>query len=277
MAIRSRTDGRCRIRCLGGVRTDGLVASIVRDVGEGWALTPEAAGTAAEDRRGPGFAPIQAWIRRRSEPVTMMVGGRNLGSSSPSRVKLTVAGLPGDEWGAAPGFFLRVIRLPPAPAHGGGDYVNVSIAADTGSLAIEQFDVGPRDHVVFGFGAGWQEQEYDSTTGLRWRWLSERGELRVRGVDRPLTLRIDGESPRKYYSRPSKLLVRLGDLALLNETLTSDFSLTMTVPPDRGDAHEQVITLETDQVFAPADRSRRSADRRHLGLRIFSVRIVPAS
>ena len=33
---------------------------------------------------------------------------------------------------------------------------------------------------------------------------------------RPLTLRIDGESPRKYYSRPSKLLVRLGDLVLLN-------------------------------------------------------------
>ena len=59
----------------------------------------------------------------------MMVGGRNLGSSSPSRVKLTVAGLPGDEWAAAPGFFLRMIQLPPAPAAGGGDYVNVSIAA----------------------------------------------------------------------------------------------------------------------------------------------------
>jgi hypothetical protein len=207
----------------------------------------------------------------------MMIGGRNLGSSSPSRVTLTVAGQPGDEWTAAPGFFLRMIQLPPAPAGGEGDYVNVNIAADSGGLAIEQFDVGPRDHVVFGFGAGWQEQEYDSTSGLRWRWLSERGELRVRGVGRPLTLRIDGESPRKYYSRPSRLLVRLGGRVLLDETLASDFSLAATVPPETGGAEEQVITLETDQVFAPADRSRRSADRRHLGLRIFTVRIVPAS
>jgi hypothetical protein len=246
-------------------------------VGEGWALTPEAAGTAAEDGRGPGFAPIQAWIRRRTEPVTMIVGGRNLGVSSSSRVKLAVAGQPADEWVAAPGFFLRLIQLPSMPA-GGGDYVNVSIAADTQDLAIEQFDVAPRDHVVFGFGAGWHEQEYDSRTGRRWRWLSERGELRVRSVSGPLTLRIEGESPRNYYPRPSRLLVRLGDSVLLDEKLSSDFSVTATIPPQRGDpAGVHQITLETDQVFAPADRSRRSADRRHLGLRIFNVRLVPAS
>jgi hypothetical protein len=59
--------------------------------------------------------------------------------------------------------------------------------------------------------------------------------------------------------------------------LSADFSLTATIPPEPDGAQEQVITLETDQVFAPADRSPRSADRRHLGLRIFSARIVPAS
>jgi hypothetical protein len=244
-------------------------------VGEGWALTPEAAGTATEDRRGPGFAPIEAWIRRRTEPVTMMIGGRNLGSSPSSRVMLTVDGERRDEWTAAPGFFLRTMKLAPAAASG-ADYVGVTVAADP-TVAIEQFDVGPPGRVVFGFDAGWQEQEYDSTTGLRWRWLSERGQLRVRGIGRPLALHIEGESPRKYYSRPSRLLVHLGDRVLLDETLGADFSLTATIPPTADPAHEQVIALETDQVFSPADRSRRSADRRRLGLRIFSVRIVPAS
>jgi hypothetical protein len=244
-------------------------------VGEGWALTPEAAGTATEDRRGPGFAPIEAWIRRRTEPVTMMIGGRNLGSSPSSRVMLTVDGERRDEWTAAPGFFLRTMKLAPAVASG-ADYVGVTVAADP-SVAIEQFDVGPPGRVVFGFDAGWQEQEYDSTTGLRWRWLSERGQLRVRGIGRPLALHIEGESPRKYYSRPSRFLVHVGDRVLLDETLGADFSLTATIPPTADPADEQVITLETDQVFSPADRSRRSADRRRLGLRIFSVRIVPAS
>jgi hypothetical protein len=40
------------------------------------------------------------------------------------------------------------------------------------------------------------------------------------------------------------------------------------------------LTLETDQFFAPSDRSRpwrRSSDRRHLGLRIFRCEIRPAS
>ena len=71
--------------------------------GEGWALTPETAGTAAEDHRGPGFAPIQGWIRRRHEPVTALIGGRNLGSEPSPRVgsKSWTAGQLADEWQAA--------------------------------------------------------------------------------------------------------------------------------------------------------------------------------
>src|SRR4029077_10957642 len=51
-------------------------------LGEGWALTPETAGVAEEDHRGPGFAPIEGWIRRRREAVTLMIGGRNLGTGA---------------------------------------------------------------------------------------------------------------------------------------------------------------------------------------------------
>ena len=37
------------------------------------------------------------------------------------------------------------------------------------------------------------------------------------------------------------------------------------------------FTLETDQVFVPAERSRRSRDRRPLGLRIYRVDVKSAS
>ena len=47
-------------------------------LGEGWALTPETAGIAEEDRRGPGMAPIERLDPAPAGPATLMVGGRNL-------------------------------------------------------------------------------------------------------------------------------------------------------------------------------------------------------
>jgi hypothetical protein len=186
-----------------------------------------------------------------------------------------MAGQQQDAWVVPPGFFLRMVQLP-AASTGESDYVNISIAAESKNIAIEQFDAGPRDRVMFGFGEGWLEQDYDRTTGLRGRWLSERGQLQVRGIGRPLTLRIDGESPRKYYARSSRLLVRVGDRVVLDERLSADFSLTATIPAEAGN-RQQVITFETDQVFVPAERTRRSADRRRLGLRIFKCQLRPAA
>ena len=78
-------------------------------------------------------------------------------------------------------------------------------------------------------------------------------------------LHLAGESPRAYFSRGSHLIVRAGARMLIDQTLSSDFSLDATIALLAG---EQTITLETDQVFSPADRSSRSQDRRHLGLRI---------
>ena len=51
-------------------------------VGEGWALTPEAAGVAQADRRDLAHGPIDAWIsrsaRHRWRRGALMIGGRNL-------------------------------------------------------------------------------------------------------------------------------------------------------------------------------------------------------
>ena len=71
-------------------------------LGEGWSLTPETAGVAAEDHRGPGIAPIEGWIRRRAGAATLMVGGRTLAGNAAARVKLSIDGRPVDEVAVPP-------------------------------------------------------------------------------------------------------------------------------------------------------------------------------
>ena len=59
------------------------------------------------------------------------------------------------------------------------DYAASPSAATSGArVAIEQFDASA-GAIAVGFGDGWHEQEFNPRTGVRWRWLSERGELRV--------------------------------------------------------------------------------------------------
>ena len=143
--------------------------------------------------------------------------------------------------------------------------------SDGSRVAIEQFDAaGTRP--IFAYGPGWLEQEFNPRTGARWRWLSERGELRFASRTPRLTLHVEGESPRRYFSKGSRLLVRAADRVIYDDVLTADFALDLPVPDGI-----EVVTLETDQVFQPADRTRGSEDRRHLGLRIFKVEVRPVS
>jgi len=249
-------------------------------VGEGWALTPEAAGVAAADRRGLSHSPIEGWVRRSTSAGVMMIGGRNLDPSR--RPKLTVAidaGAPEqrDLVGEVlqPGAFLRFAPIPPALEVGGArEYAKVSVSATDGdAVAIEQFDASA-GRVVFGFGDGWHEQELNPRTGARWRWLSERGEVHLgsRSID-PLVLHVEGESPLRYFSRGSRLTIRSGNQVLFSDVQSSDFSVNVQLPAGAGP-----LVFETDQVYVPAERRslfRRLADRRHLGLRIFKVDLRP--
>jgi hypothetical protein len=251
-------------------------------VGEGWALTPEAAGVGAADHRGLASSTIEGWVRRSSTGGVLMIGGRVL---DPSRhPKLTVTFDDGSPERRSlvsevlqPGAFLRFVPIPATnDVADRREYAKVGVSATDGdAVAIEQFDASPA-RVLFGFGDGWHEQELNPRTGARWRWLSERGEIRLssRPTD-PLMLHLEGESPLKYFSRGSRLKVRSGDQVYFGEVLSSDFSVTVQLPPGVGP-----IVLETDQVYVPAEHRslwRRLADRRHLGLRIFKVQLRPAS
>jgi hypothetical protein len=206
----------------------------------------------------------------------VVIGGRNFEPVLQPRVTVAIDGVWSRELTVAPGAFLDVVDLPHMNADPAlPEYVRVTISASPPSrIAVEQFDAtsGVVPRPVFGFGDGWHEQEFNPRTGVRWRWLSERGELRLRTPTPRVTLHLEGESPLTYFQRPSRLIVRSGDRTVFDSSLTSSFSLDIPIE-NAGDA----IVLETDQVFAPADRSRRSGDRRHLGLRIFKCELSAAT
>ena len=239
-------------------------------VGEGWALTPEAAGVARTDGRDLAHGSIDGWINDRTLGGVLMIGGRNFEPAATPRLTVVASDRTLVDEPLTPGAFLRFVQIPPRGEDiGRGEYRRVAVGASTSNVAIEQFDASAR-RVVFGFGAGWHEQEFNPRTGVRWRWLSERGELPFRSpTSSALTLHLEGESPLKYFSRASRLTVRAGDRLVFSDALSSDFSLTIPLPPSAGP-----VVLETDQTYVPAEHGwRRTADQRHLGLRIFKVEL----
>ncbi|PYR59126.1 MAG: hypothetical protein DMF91_15590 [Acidobacteria bacterium] len=284
---------------VGGVRPDIMDWYRLRHpgwyLGEGWALTPETAGVAQEDGRGPGRAPIQGWIRRRREDVVLMIGGRNLSRDGPpAEVHVALDGRPIDDPTVPPGFFLRMLKLPPGALDGAGEYATISISAgpvrlkpdttesgargvrlqaDQGqpvNVAIEQFDAQSSDRVVFGFGDGWQELEYNPALGRLWRWTSERAVLHVHAAGRPLTLTLAGEPPLIYFWKPVHVKISAGGRVVAEETLSTRFAMHVRIPA------ELVAAIETDQTYVPAERIRRSPDRRRLGLRVFQCEVQQA-
>ena len=254
-------------------------------VGEGWSLTPEAGGVAASDVRGLAHAPIEAWISGGTPGGWLMIGGRSFDPVLRPQLHVRVAGRSILDESLAPGGFLLMAKLPDDLADPRG-YAAVTIdTAPRANVAIEQFDASLA-RPMLGFGDGWYEQEYDPATGRRWRWLSEQGTLRSRVPFRRISrgrfeapnvvLHIEGESPLTYFPHGSMLTVRSGTRVLLRRLLNADFSLDL--PFSNSLYNDPGMTLETDQVFSPADRGwRKSADRRHLGLRIFKVELRPAS
>lgn len=261
---------------LGGVRPNEMDWHVFNVpgwyLGEGWALTPETAGVADEDRRGPGLAPIEGWIRRRSEAVTLMIGGRNLSDGGASaRVRVTIDDRLVEEMSAPPGFFLRFVRLSENALMGGGDYARLAIAADQPRVLVEQFDAQSSGRMVFGFGEGWHEMEYNPATGRSWRWMSERGVMNVRAEGRGLRLSLAGET--EGFDRPTRVTARVGARVVGQWSVGREFSVDAGIPGDVLAGGDQAVTIESDQYFVPAERSRRTADRRRLALRVFEARL----
>ena len=93
--------------------------------GEGWSLTPETGGITRATNAGPDRRPILAWLRRRTAPMHLVVGGRHLGSPGDpdAEFELAIDGVLVDRWrlSQAQQNFLRFVDLPQGLPAGPGD------------------------------------------------------------------------------------------------------------------------------------------------------------
>ena len=155
-------------------------------VGEGWSLTPEAGGRVRAEGSGVNHRPIEAVVRRQPGPLVALVGGWYLGAAGDPATELTleldssrVETWTHDHRTAGPGF-LHVVRFPGGVPAGDGAYATLRLTArragggPAGELAIRQFDIHRESGAMLAFDRGWHEDEYNPTTGLRWRWSSDR-------------------------------------------------------------------------------------------------------
>ncbi len=251
---------------------------------EGWNLTPETAGMARLMGRGPHLGPIAAFVRRRDEPATVLVGGRNLGADGDPAATFVLAidGRDVDQWDVkpAPGFFVRRISLPSGSLQGTGPWAELTLRSTpvTGAApvptAIEQFDVQSAGALMWAFGAGFHEPELDSVRARAWRWMSERAEIEVVHEAGDATLVLRGEAPLTYFEQPSTLEVRAGTRSLARVELAGDFEIRIGVLESQLRASEGTIVLTTSQTFSPAERDGTN-DRRRLGLRLFETSLMP--
>ncbi len=271
---------------LAGIRPDEIDWIEMRDPGwfaaEGWDLTPETAGVTRLDQRSLDHGPITAWVKRRDGPAAMMIGGRHLGppGDPPVRFAVSVDGHLVDQWEVAPAspFFVRFAQLPAGSLAGAGRWARLEIAAATSpglggvNAAIEQFDLQAPDLPMLGFSTGWYEPEYNPAQGRAWRWASGRAEARV-SVAADLTLELSGESPLRYFSKSSHIVVRAGDRVLIQDDPKDDFTWRVEVTRQDLEQANGIVTITTDQSYRPVDRGE-NMDPRSLGVKIFSCRIV---
>jgi hypothetical protein len=190
-------------------------------------------------------------------------------------VLITIDDRPIQELMVSPGFFLELIDLAPDVLAGGGDYARLAVASDSDQLAIEQFDFEPFGGLMYGFGEGWYEAEYNQSTGRRWRWTSDRAVLRVRSGGQPAVLTIRGEADPS--ATDPRLIVKVGDRVVVDEPVGRYFSSSVAIPATLFSPGENRITIETNETHVPAEIQEGSPDRRRLGLLISQLTLRAVS
>ena len=275
-------------RFLGGVRPSTVDWYEVTDPGwfalEGWALTPQTAGVARRDGRGPAQGGATALVRRRPGAATLMIGGRNLGAAGTTDVRFSVSidGVESDQWvvAPAPGFFLRWVDLPPGSLAGEGRHAQLVVRAEPADrsgaavdAAVEQFDLQDAGALAWGYGDGWHELEYSPRTGRHWRWTSAQAIIQLAGAVSDLRVVVRGRSPLEDFDAPPEVQLSAAGDVLGRWSPDDDFTWTVMVPARSWQESAGRLVLRTSRVFVPRDRLG-GGDGRSLGLRIEDVRVT---
>ena len=125
-------------------------------------------------------------------------------------------------------------------------------------VGVKQFDIQSAGQMIYTFGEGWHEAEYE-ITGRRWRWTSERSGLRVKGgVWRRLHHDARGIIPFAIIQAPPTVRITAAGREIARFRPDTDFK--WTVPSASG-----AIVIETDPVCLPG-HEEGTADERRLGL-----------
>ncbi len=255
-------------------------------VGEGWSLTPELGGMTRLAGTGVDRRPIEAFVRRRGDAMVAIVGARHLGPPADEAMELALAidGRPIGTWTLDPAAgpnVLRVFEIPAGALQGDGAYARLVVTArstvagqPTPAVAIRQFDIQPATGLIFAFDEGWHEDEYDNTTGLRWRWSSGRSVLRI-VPPQAVRVRLRGESPLAYQSVPPAVRARAGARIVAEARPTGDFEWTFDVTRADALASDGRIAIETEPVYLPGV-AEGTVDMRQLGLRLFDIDVIPS-
>jgi hypothetical protein len=247
--------------------------------GEGWSLTPEIGGLARATAAGPDHRPIAAWVRRRPEAVHLLVGGRHLGETGdpPAEFALALDGVTHDRWALTveQRNFLRFVDIPAGIPAGSGNYAALTITsraaagdARRAAVGVRQFNLQSADRLLYGFGEGWHEEEYDPRTGQRWRWTSEKSVLRLKGAAGAIRIELRGESPLRYFADAPRVRVMAGGRTIGEFRPDADFEWTITIPAEDVARAAGAIAIETDRVYLPGP-AEGTTDQRHLGLRLY--------
>ena len=235
----------------------------------GWSLTAEIGGITARERTGPDTAPAVAWLKRRPDAATVVLGGRHIGAGT-ATVNVRLNGEPLATFAVPSGFFLRLLELPAGALGKAPGYQPLDVTS-VGSVSLEQFDAQPAGVPMFGLDRGWHEPEFSRAAGRPWRWASERAELWVRPVGRAVTLRISGENPLRSFDSAPHVRLLAGEREIASFDPAADFDHAIPVPADALAAVNGRLTLQTSKFFVPGGAG--GGDQRHLALKVFQVSV----
>jgi hypothetical protein len=252
---------------------------------KGWSLTPETAGVAASGGDGPGTTGSVAHIARTPVEATMMIGGRQTGpAGSTARLRVELDGRTVLEWDQPAGFFLKMHTLAAGELDGPGAYARMVVTAaplvqmaanssgDAAPVSLEQFDLAPSTRLVWGYGDGWMEPEFDPVTRKLWRWSSQRAILRLPPRGRAVTLELTGNAPVNQLGQVPVVTVKAGDRVIDTFRPSGDFTRALVLPDDALRASSGQVIVEADRAFVPAGRNP-GGDHRALALRVYRVSV----